>query len=212
MENAAMADGERRIWMTLNAEEFDPAVGEGNATHVGVCVEALTALAAPPIIVEVRKAKREHPTVKSIEWMRERGALKEKMARGTAEVLLKNENGEIAEGLSSNFFAFARGELQTAPDDLVLPGTISKLVFEICEKNRFTVAHRMPSVEDMDSWDAAFLTSTSRLILPIDEVRDYTDSDEIHRVRKFDSKPEQITRLQELLELALRENSTPIDC
>jgi len=91
----------------------------------------------------------------------------------------------VLEGTQTNFFAVRGGTLLTAGDGLVLGGTVRRLVLEVCAREGVPVAHEAPSLSALRpdgaaasaaggpagaDWDAAFLTSTSRLVLPIDEI------------------------------------------
>jgi hypothetical protein len=53
----------------------------------------------------------------------------------------------------------------------VLEGTVRRLVLEVCATNGIPVSVTAPRLSDIDQWDGAFLTSTSRLVLPIDYVQ-----------------------------------------
>ena len=59
---------------------------------------------------------------------RTREALLKAKGVDTEEVLLKHPDGLLFEGLSSNLFVLQGEVLYTAPLNLVLPGTISKIV------------------------------------------------------------------------------------
>ena len=85
------------------------------------------------------------------------------------EVILCDHDGRLYEGLSSNFFVIrGDGRLQTAPPSEVLMGTVMKRVIEIeCEEG---IVFKHPLIEEIDEWQGAFITSTSRLILPIDRI------------------------------------------
>ena len=73
------------------------------------------------------------------------------------------------EGLSSNFFVIrSDGSLQTAPIDSVLFGTVMKRVLNDWEFSEIVFEH--PKISEIDTWKGAFITSTSRLILPIDKI------------------------------------------
>lgn len=196
---------ERRIWMTVDSVRFD-----GNPEHVVACVEPLGKPPSPPIVVEVKTAVRNDPTKKSVEWVKDRAALKEGMAMGVEEVVLKDMNGSISEGISSNFFCYCSGDLCTAPLDHVLPGSISSLVLEICDREGIQVKFEMPNIRELDGWESAFITSTSRLLLPIDEIRDY-DGTVLSSIRHFPpTAPPFIEHLQRLVQAGLQEHSMKI--
>lgn len=95
--------------------------------------------------------------------------LEDSKAPDTNEIILSDEAGNLYEGLSSNFFVIRRdGCLQTAPLDQVLPGTVMKRVLERWKGSE--IVFEKPKIEDAKEWLGAFITSTSRLILPIHAV------------------------------------------
>ena len=123
---------------------------------------------------------RHDPGVKDTQWVRDRQRLLDgmKSPQTSNEVILQDiESGRLFEGLSSNLVVIkletdGKYVLETAPLDSVLPGTIQKLVLEYCSKQAFPVSFRHPSRQDLveGKWKAAFLTSTSRILLNIGRV------------------------------------------
>ncbi|KAJ1833273.1 hypothetical protein LPJ63_002898 [Coemansia sp. RSA 2711] len=123
---------------------------------------------------------REHPEAKDLRWVHEREALERLIAPPVNEVVLVSwHDRRFYEGLSSNFFAvrrvgtgrdpaFRNFELVSAPLDSVLLGTIMKLVLRICERDGIAVAYE-PWLE-LEQWSGAFVTSTSRLVLPVERI------------------------------------------
>ncbi|OMJ11476.1 hypothetical protein AYI69_g4311 [Smittium culicis] len=61
----------------------------------------------------------------------------------------------------------------TSPPSTVLMGTIMQLVIKVCEDDGIKISYTSPSISDLqtDQWVGAFITSTSRLVLPIETVR-----------------------------------------
>jgi len=85
-------------------------------------------------------------------------------------LLLQDSEGNILEGASSNFFVLlSDGKIETA-DAGILSGSMRKLVLGVADKNGIPVSYKAPRFDESDRWQAAFLTSTSRLVLPIDEI------------------------------------------
>ena len=79
------------------------------------------------------------------------------------------ETGALPEGTQTNFFAVLGGTLYTVGDG-VLEGTVRRVVLEVCARDGIPVELVAPNVADVMDWDGAFVSSTSRLVLPIDEV------------------------------------------
>ncbi len=108
------------------------------------------------------------PEVKTNNLLIARLATREAQAVGAHEGLLTNESGELSEGATSNLFA-VRGERVLTPplESGLLPGITRRLVFQVygelgvrCEE-----APLVPA--DLESADEAFITSSSREVLPV---------------------------------------------
>ena len=125
----------------------------------------------PPVAALVHGAPRAAAAAKDSAWVTERHELEVALeAAGAEEALLVTRNGEIYEGTQTNFFALAAdGTLETAPDGDVLAGTVRRVVLEVAEREGLCpVVLRAPKLADARTWRGAFLTSTSRLVMPID--------------------------------------------
>ncbi|KAG0052198.1 hypothetical protein BGZ83_002885 [Gryganskiella cystojenkinii] len=123
--------------------------------------------------IEIHGSPRQQATAKFSQWVRDRRVLEASMAKDSNEALLMDETTlDLYEGLSSNFFILDREKrsLVTAPLEHVLLGTIQKVVLSVCEKEKIPVEFRFPNLKHVDKWEGAFLTSTSRLLLPIKTV------------------------------------------
>ncbi|KAJ1732274.1 hypothetical protein LPJ61_002121 [Coemansia biformis] len=143
-----------------------------------------TSRAAESCWVRFVSGRREHPEAKSLEWVHEREALEKLIVSPVDDVVLV-ENASDAEaptfyeGTSSNFFAVRRVaddrcpeyrnfELLAAPQGSVLLGTVMRLVLRICDRDGIHVVHGAGA--GLAAWDGAFISSTSRLILPVERV------------------------------------------
>lgn len=81
----------------------------------------------------------------------------------------------LLEGTQTNFFALSADgrSLLTAPEGAVLSGTVRRLVVhEVADALGLYVKEAPPTLDGALSggWSGAFLTSTSRLVLPVDEL------------------------------------------
>ena len=123
--------------------------------------------------VEARGAPRSNAAAKDSSWVRERAPLEALMAAsavGPVNELLLLEGGRYAlEGSQTNFFAVEGGALVTAGDG-VLFGTVRRLALEVCAREGVPVEFRAPDVKAAGTWDGALVSSTSRLLLPVDEL------------------------------------------
>ncbi|KAF9276829.1 hypothetical protein BGZ68_009713 [Mortierella alpina] len=123
--------------------------------------------------VKVHGSPRHHATAKDSQWVRDRTALEASLSKDMNEALLLDDaSQDLYEGLSSNLFAFdgARQTIITAPLDSVLKGTILKVVLAVCEEQKIPIEFKFPNLKHFDEWEGAFITSTSRLVLPIETI------------------------------------------
>ncbi|GBF93598.1 hypothetical protein Rsub_06318 [Raphidocelis subcapitata] len=164
---AAESAAGRELKLTLLMTWQDPASGEFDLWCHG---EALPRRPAPPVKLQIRGLPRTNARAKDSEWVRQRRALEEARPADCNEVVLCSPEGALMEGLSSNFFVLQRGELVTA-DEGVLSGTIREIVLAVCRDLGLPVRLEPPQLSQIAEWDGALISSTSRLLLPADEVR-----------------------------------------
>eukprot|EP01138_Halocafeteria_seosinensis_P000500 gb/GECG01000514.1/.p1 GENE.gb/GECG01000514.1/~~gb/GECG01000514.1/.p1 ORF type:complete len:417 (+),score=52.60 gb/GECG01000514.1/:1-1251(+) len=118
----------------------------------------------------VRGTPRSNAAAKDSAWVHTRRELEKKMSEDMEETLLiEFSSGRLMEGLQTNFMAIIDGVLYTAGDN-VLNGTVRQLVLEECDANGIPYKLEGPLLSQAHLWEAAFITSTSRLILPVDEL------------------------------------------
>lgn len=90
------------------------------------------------------------------------------ICRSSNEVILADENSNLYEGMSSNFAIIDKdNRLITAPNSVVLMGTIMEVVKIVAAELGLTVVEELPTLQTLASCRGAFITSTSRLLLPI---------------------------------------------
>lgn len=83
------------------------------------------------------------------------------------EVILVDPEGYITEGSRSNVFFIKEDTFYTAPVQYVLPGTSRKRVIDICKEHDFRVREERVAYATLGEYEAAFITGTSPLILPL---------------------------------------------
>lgn len=118
--------------------------------------------------VTVPNSARHNPTAKTTDWMLDRKVIEDNLPPGVFTGLLLDAEGRILEGLSSNFYAVLDGELRTAGEG-VLPGIAQQIVFEIAPEV-LSVRREAVSISDIPRFDEAFITSSSRGIVPVVEI------------------------------------------
>jgi branched-chain amino acid aminotransferase len=118
--------------------------------------------------VTVKDAARHDPVAKTTDWMHDRGAIEGALPPGVYTGLLLGENDAILEGLSSNFYAVLNGELRTAGAG-VLPGIAQQIVFEVAP-GVLPLRKEAVTVEEVPHLTEAFITSSSRGVVPVIEI------------------------------------------
>lgn len=112
------------------------------------------------------------PTVKSLNYMTAVMSQKKMKAAGAVEALYRNAEGYISECAVSNFLIF-KGDQLITPESGVLPGITRNVVMELAE-DRFEVVMRPVHFDEIATADEAFITSTTKEVMPIVQVGDVT--------------------------------------
>jgi branched-chain amino acid aminotransferase len=114
-----------------------------------------------------------NPMIKSNNLMNSALAMQEALASGAFEGVMRNYRGELAECTTSNLFVIKNGEALTPPLDAgLLPGITREFVFDIGADRNIPVREAVLRDNDLFAADEAFLTSTTREIVPIVTVND----------------------------------------
>jgi thiol oxidase len=71
--------------------------------------------------------------------------------------------------MTSNFFAVLDGALHTAGEGVLL-GSVRHVVLQVAAAQGVPVVLAPPPLARLDEWEAAMISSTSRLLLPVDEL------------------------------------------
>lgn len=109
---------------------------------------------------------RHDPAAKTTDWMHTRGQLA--LPEGIYEGLLVSDKGDILEGTGSNFYAVLHGELRTAGTGM-LPGIAQQIVFVVAPPI-LPVRREAVNIKDRPRIEEAFITSSSRGIVPVVEI------------------------------------------
>lgn len=114
--------------------------------------------------------ERENPNAKVLNEERRKIVNEILKDVGADEAIFLTENKVVLEGSRSNLF-FVKGEkIITSPDERVLLGTTRQKILEICEKNNISLLRREIMLDELNFFDAAFVTGTSIDIMPINRI------------------------------------------
>jgi branched-chain amino acid aminotransferase len=114
---------------------------------------------------------RQNPKAKLTTTMTGAVSIRQNLPAGANEALMLDEGGRILEGLSSNFFAVKNGVLWTAEEG-VLSGITRQLVLEEALRAEVPLHLEGLPLGDLPTVQEAFITSTSRAVLPVRQVDD----------------------------------------
>jgi branched-chain amino acid aminotransferase len=116
-----------------------------------------------------------NPMIKSNNLLNNALAMQEAVKRGAFEGVMRNYRGELAECTTSNLFIVKGGVAITPPLDAgLLAGITREFVFEIGAAAGIPVIERPLRDDDLFGADEAFLTSTTREVVPIVRVDERT--------------------------------------
>jgi branched-chain amino acid aminotransferase len=115
------------------------------------------------------------PLIKSNNLLNPAMAMQEALKRGAFEAVMRNHRGELAECSQSNLFVVRAGAVLTPPLGAgLLAGITREFLFEVGRDAGVSFSEATLHDADLLAADEAFLTSTTREIVPIVEVDDRT--------------------------------------
>ncbi len=119
--------------------------------------------------VVTRWLHRQNPKAKLTDFIETAAEVRKDIPAGMNEVLMISEDQRVLEGLSSNFFAVSKGIIYTA-DQEVLSGITRSLVIKFIEEEKIPLKLEGIPFDQLTGLDEAFVTSTSRAVLPVTEI------------------------------------------
>ncbi len=113
---------------------------------------------------------RLFPGAKSTNYIAGIRALAAARKAGAVESLYVGRNSQMLECVTSNFFGFIGGKLVTPSSD-ILPGITREVVLGL-SREVFDVHIRDMHLQELDTLDEAFITSSTKEVLPVVQVDD----------------------------------------
>jgi branched-chain amino acid aminotransferase len=118
------------------------------------------------------------PNIKSGNYLNNILAMAEGTKSDAHETLMVNHEGYLTEGCTSNFFLVKNNTLITPSDDFdILFGITRKAILEIAERLGIAVQQRGVKCQELYDCNEAFLSSSTREIMPVREFDDYKVSE-----------------------------------
>ena len=127
------------------------------------------------VIVDIVRNHPEtvNPMIKSNNLLNSALAAQQALRRGGFEGIMRNTKGELTECSTANLFIVRSGEALTPPLGAgLLPGITRKCLFEVGREVGVPVREQVLRDEDLFAAEEAFLTSTTRELVPIVTVDD----------------------------------------
>ena len=113
------------------------------------------------------RGERALPHAKSLNTLVNHLARMSALKAGEHEGLLVDRHRCVTEGSTSNLFVVQDGVLVTAPEEDVLAGVTQLELLKLAGEMGLPVLQRPLPLAECPHWDEAFLTSTSRHVLPL---------------------------------------------
>lgn len=113
--------------------------------------------------------QRQLPKAKLTRFIDRSGPLRRALPPDVNEAIMLDADGRFLEGLSSNFFAVLDGVLWTAEQE-VLAGITRRLALECARRLGLPLRLEAPSQADLPRFQEAFITSSSRGVLPVRQI------------------------------------------
>lgn len=114
--------------------------------------------------------QRVAPDAKTTNYLEAIRALKEAVRRDAVDALFVNAQGHVLEATRSNFFVFF-GDTLVTPREGVLMGITRNVVLELA-RGVFPIEERPISLAELPHVDEAFITSSSKEIMPVIRIDD----------------------------------------
>jgi branched-chain amino acid aminotransferase len=109
-----------------------------------------------------------NPLIKSNNLLNNALAMQHALKHGAFEAVMRNHRGAIAECSQSNLFLVKSGAAVTPPIDAgLLAGITREFLFEVAQEIGVPMAESLVRDDDLLGADEAFLTSTTREVVPI---------------------------------------------
>ena len=111
--------------------------------------------------------ERDFPQAKTLNMLQSYLAFNKARESDAYDALLINKNSFITEGTRTNFFCLKDKTIYSPPEKDILLGVMRKAMFKVALKNNYQMMEKNIRLEEINSYDAAFVTSSSSKIIPV---------------------------------------------
>jgi len=114
---------------------------------------------------------RQNALAKDSKWVLDRKQLiTPTTSNEYEEIILLNDNNELLEGTQTNFYVVTNTSTVITANESILFGSVRDSVLRVCDLHDINVELRSPTLDDLRHASGVFITSTSRLVMPVHEV------------------------------------------
>ncbi len=114
--------------------------------------------------------ERAFPHAKTLNMIKSYLAYSQARKSGAYDALLINRQGFITEGTRTNFFCIKDKIIYSPFEKDILLGVMRKVMLKVAVDNGYKVIEKNIRLEDIKSYEGAFVTSTSSKIMPIKSI------------------------------------------
>jgi branched-chain amino acid aminotransferase len=168
----------RQLFELLEPYRPDEARVRVTMTHQGQVYLAIEPLTPLPreiyesgVRVKTTELQRDQPRLKSTTFIGRSDSERKHIAMARIFEALLVKDGNILEGMTSNFFCLKEGILYTARDDILL-GITRKTVIDLARGMGFEVREQPLKRDQLAAVEESFITSSSRGIVPVIQIDD----------------------------------------
>lgn len=117
--------------------------------------------------------ERDFPHAKTLNMLESYLAYRKAKELGAYDALLINHDGFITEGTRTNFFCIKNKTIYSPYEKDILLGVMRKATLKVAPENNYQIVEKNIKLDDIKSFNGAFVTSTSSKIIPIKSIDGY---------------------------------------
>lgn len=114
--------------------------------------------------------ERSFPHAKTLNMLQSYIAYGKARETGAYDALLINHDGFITEGTRTNFFSIKDKTIYTPFEKDILLGVMRKATLKVASENNYQIVEKNIKLDEIKSYDGAFVTSTSSKIIPVKSI------------------------------------------
>jgi len=172
----SIKDGITRLVESTKTPSFNIKIlliGGENATLYAMCFNPMfpdKKLYRDGAPLSTAHYERVYPHAKTLNMLQSYMAYRNAKKIGAYDALLINRDGFITEGTRTNFFCISNKTIYTPPEKNILLGVTRKAILKVATTNGYTLEEKNISLNDIENYEGAFISSTSSKIIPIKSI------------------------------------------